>query len=109
MSRQKLYFVSFTNTQCVIFKLYRFYTTIDKRRTKNKNFIQDLIFNHSICAYFKNRTGISAEFRANFKIGAHLWDQLFSVNFFDKKMGKIVPQLKKIVFFLNRQKHVLLC
>ena len=50
---------------------------------------------HLLCAYSKNPMCYSDRLFQNFKIGAHSWDQLFSVHFFVRNMRKVVPLPKK--------------
>ena len=66
-------------------------------------------FEWYICAYFKNPSRYSDKIFQNLKRGAVAWDQLFSVHFFVRNMGKIVPPPNKNGVFLNRQKSFLPC
>ena len=53
-----------------------------------------------ICADFKNATRYLDKIFQNFKIGEHSWDLFFSLHFFVRNMGKLVPLPIKMVFFL---------
>ena len=57
------------------------------------------ILGHHICAYFKNPTRYSDKLFQNLKRGAFSWDQLFSVHFFVRNTGKIVPPPNKNSIF----------
>ena len=55
----------------------------------------------SICAYFKNPTPYSDKLFQNLKRGTVSCDQLFSVHFFVRNIGKIVPPSNKNCAFFK--------